>query len=113
MFRNHGRRPDQEEASMTRNRPHTVRRCLAAAAAATLAGATAAEANETIAYSYDARGRLVKVERTGSVNNNVTATYAFDKADNRTSVTITGAPDAAGVVVVPRPGGGYRLIPTG
>ncbi len=41
-------------------------------------------ATETIAYSYDAKGRLVKVVRTGTVNNNVTVDYEHDKADNRT-----------------------------
>lgn len=54
---------------------------------------TAAVANETINYSYDAKGRLVKVERSGTVNNNVTANYSHDKADNRTNVTVTGSPN--------------------
>jgi uncharacterized protein involved in exopolysaccharide biosynthesis len=49
----------------------------------------AALATETITYTYDARGRLVKVERKGSVNNNVTAEYKYDKADNRTNVNVT------------------------
>jgi hypothetical protein len=62
-------------------------------AAAALAGANAAAASETIAYSYDARGRLVKVERTGTVNNNVTTSYTLDKADNRTGKTTTGSPN--------------------
>jgi uncharacterized protein (DUF697 family) len=54
-----------------------------------LAGAAiAAMAAETITYSYDARGRLVKVVRTGSVNNNVQAEYKYDKADNRTNVNV-------------------------
>ncbi|HMG48237.1 MAG TPA: RHS repeat domain-containing protein [Allosphingosinicella sp.] len=57
-----------------------------ALAIAVLAGA--AIASETITYSYDARGRLVKVVRTGSVNNNVSATYSYDKADNRTNVNV-------------------------
>ena len=47
---------------------------------------------ETITYRYDARGRLVKVERSGSVNNNVTVNYSYDKADNRTNKTVSGAP---------------------
>lgn len=51
-------------------------------------GAVAAWASETITYSYDARGRLVKVERAGTVNNNVSATYTYDKADNRTNVNV-------------------------
>jgi hypothetical protein len=55
----------------------------------------AAQAAETITYTYDAKGRLVKVERTGSVNNNVKAEYGHDKADNRTNVTVTGSPNAS------------------
>ena len=52
------------------------------------AGAAVAYASETITYKYDARGRLVKVERSGSVNNNVSANYSYDKADNRTNVNV-------------------------
>lgn len=52
---------------------------------------TAALASETIAYSYDARGRLVKVVRSGTVNNGVTTTYTIDRADNRTNKTTTGS----------------------
>lgn len=55
----------------------------------------AAIAAETITYTYDAKGRLVKVERSGSVNNNVKAEYTHDKADNRTNVTVTGSPNAS------------------
>lgn len=50
--------------------------------------AAAAIAGETITYTYDARGRLVKVERSGGVNNNVSANYSYDKADNRTNVNV-------------------------
>lgn len=63
-----------------------------AAAAAVAAVPAPAIAAETIAYTYDARGRLVKVERSGTVNNNFVTHYAFDKADNRTGKTTTGAP---------------------
>jgi len=59
--------------------------CLGAAAAAT----------ETITYTYDAKGRLVKVERSGTVNNGVVAQYTHDKADNRANVTVTGSPNAS------------------
>jgi len=48
--------------------------------------------NETVNYSYDELGRLVKVESSGSVNNNVISNYAYDKAGNRTNVKVTGAP---------------------
>ena len=57
-------------------------------AAAASAAATAAYATETIIYTYDARGRLVKVERTGTVNAKVRAEYKYDKADNRTDVNV-------------------------
>ena len=52
-----------------------------------------ATAAETITYTYDAKGRLVKVVRTGTVNNNVTAEYTHDKADNRTRLKVTNSPN--------------------
>lgn len=62
-----------------------------------LAGVTVAAipalayAAETVTYTYDAKGRLVKVERSGAVNNGVKAEYAHDKANNRTNVTVSGS----------------------
>ena len=50
---------------------------------------TTASAAETITYAYDARGRLIKVVHTGTVNNNTQTCYKLDKADNRTSVQTT------------------------
>ena len=52
-----------------------------------------AGASETITYSYDARGRLVKVVRSGTVNNGVSACYSYDKADNRSNVTVATSSD--------------------
>lgn len=52
----------------------------------------AAHSAETITYTYDAKGRLVKVEHSGTVNDDVTVEYTHDKADNRTNVETTGAP---------------------
>jgi hypothetical protein len=57
-------------------------------AAAALAVTAAAVASETVTYTYDARGRLVKVERSGTVNNGVKAEYVYDKGDNRTNVNV-------------------------
>lgn len=54
---------------------------------------TEVNAAETITYSYDAKGRLVKVVRTGTVNNNVTVEYTHDKADNRTRLKTTNSPN--------------------
>jgi hypothetical protein len=51
----------------------------------------AAQATETVTYTYDAKGRLVKVVHTGTANNNLTTTYSHDKADNRANVKTSGA----------------------
>jgi YD repeat-containing protein len=69
--------------------------------------ASPTQAAETITYTYDAQGRMVTVTHTGTVNNNVTATYSFDAADNRTNVTIVNA--ASRVIVVPL--NGLTVIP--
>jgi hypothetical protein len=53
-----------------------------------------AVANETVNYSYDAKGRLVKVERSGTVNNGVVTNYTFDKADNRVLKNTSGSPNS-------------------
>lgn len=86
-----------------------------AVAAAFLCVAAATHASETVTYSYDARGRLVKVEHSGTVNEGVTTQYGFDKADNRTEVTATGA-GAVGVADFsfedPAQGTGWAMNPT-
>lgn len=43
-------------------------------------------------YGYVVHGRLVRVEHSGTVNNNVVSNYSYDRADNRVTVNITGAP---------------------
>ena len=53
---------------------------------------TTAHATETVNYTYDARGRVVGVAHSGTVNNGVATAYTSDNADNRTQVTTTGAP---------------------
>jgi hypothetical protein len=83
-----------------------MRRIFLIAAALAPAPALAAE---TITYSYDARGRLVQVARSGSVNSGVVTTYAFDRADNRTTRQVSGAPAANRIVAVPL--NGFTVIP--
>lgn len=61
--------------------------------AAALRLGSGAYAAETINYSYDARGRLIQVSRSGTVNNNVVTNYSYDKAENRTNKTTTGSPN--------------------
>ena len=74
---------------------------------------SAASAQDTVTYSYDALGRLTTASHTGAVNNGMTQTYTHDNADNRASVTVTGAPNASGqvapVIVVPLKG--LTIIP--
>lgn len=64
-------------------------------AAATLLflSVSAVQAAETITYTYDAKGRLVKVVHSGSVNNGLQTTYTHDKVDNRKNTTTTGSPN--------------------
>ena len=50
-------------------------------------------ASETITYKYDAKGRLIKVVHTGTVNNNLTTDYTHDKANNRKTKVTTGSPN--------------------
>ncbi|ATY31535.1 hypothetical protein CVN68_05715 [Sphingomonas psychrotolerans] len=71
-------------------------RCLLlASTCAALAAASSAAASETFTYTYDAKGRLIKVERSGTVNNGVKAEYTHDRADNRRNVKVTGSPNPA------------------
>lgn len=69
---------------------------IAAGTAVAVAGIAAltgtAGASETINYSYDAKGRLILVTHSGTVNNGVVANYTLDHADNRKNIKVTGAP---------------------
>lgn len=67
---------------------------LSAGTAIALAFSSPAQTAETITYKYDAKGRLVEVKRSGTINSNVNTTYQHDKADNRKNVTTTGSPNS-------------------
>jgi len=47
-------------------------------------------ASETQTFTYDEHGRLIEVERSGTVNDNVDTVYEYDDADNRTNEETTG-----------------------
>lgn len=67
-------------------------KALCATMVVALLAPSSAYSAETVTYTYDAKGRLVKVEHSGAVNNGVKSEYTHDKADNRTKVKVTGAP---------------------
>lgn len=58
--------------------------------AGTVAVLSPASAHETKTYKYDARGRLVEVKSTGTVNDDTKTAYEHDKANNRKKKTKTG-----------------------
>lgn len=64
------------------------------AAATALIAAAPAMAGETITYTYDAKGRVVKVEHAGTVNNNLKVEYTLDKVENRKNKKVTGSPNS-------------------
>jgi hypothetical protein len=65
--------------------------------------ATAAVASETVTYSYDALGRLVATSSSGTVNNGLATTIAYDPAGNRSCYTVAGAATGTGGSCTPPP----------
>ncbi len=45
---------------------------------------------------HDAKGRVTKVVRSGGPSNGSNTAYAYDPADNRTNITVTGSPNGSG-----------------
>jgi YD repeat-containing protein len=85
-------REERNGAPSACQRKKTAYRLLAAAGLAFVLTGIALAA-ETISYTYDARGRVKSVTRTGTVNNNVQTSYQYDKANNRKNTTTTGSPN--------------------
>jgi YD repeat-containing protein len=79
----------------TKVRAASVRAVAAFMASTLLIVSQVATASETLSYSYDALGRLVKVARSGTVNNGASECYTYDKAGNRSNVTVATAADCA------------------
>jgi hypothetical protein len=77
---------------MSRKRASVFTRLFTAVASASLIAAPVV-AGETLTYGYDALGRLIKVSRSGTVNNNASECYAYDAASNRSNVTTSIASD--------------------
>jgi len=96
------------EVIVSRRRHSMLAAATAFIAVASTAPASASQTN----YTYDALGRLVRVEQTGVAASAYDSRYTFDAAGNRTTHVVSGAANNApsGVVVVPYVGG-YRIIP--
>ena len=52
---------------------------------------SSANASEIVTYTYDAKGRLVRVQHRGGPTSGVDKQYNYDKADNRQEVAVSGA----------------------
>lgn len=77
-------------------------------------------AQEVTTYSYDAKGRVTSVVRSGGPVSGATTSYAFDKADNRVTVAVTSSPNGSGngsngsapaTKYIVTPLNGYTIIP--
>jgi hypothetical protein len=76
---------------MFHGRSAGFRHFLTASAIVTASFSAPAAASETIQYVYDARGRLVEVERVQPTTT-VKTKYTYDRADNRTKKEVTTTP---------------------
>lgn len=56
-------------------------------------------AAETISYSYDALGRLVRSEISGGSRHGVVQSYEFDSAGNRLQYQVTGAANRSAITL--------------
>jgi len=76
---------------------------------------TAASGQETIKHTYDALGRLTNSTVTGGPVNGTSTTIGYDKAGNRSSYVVGGAPtstppsNSRRVIVLPL--NGFVVIP--
>jgi YD repeat-containing protein len=84
-------------------------------ACSVLALASAADAGETVSYSYDALGRLTAATSSGTVNDGVATSLAYDPAGNRSAYTVSGVNSpsvAGGGFETPDAGNSYLYRPT-
>lgn len=85
-----------------------------------LAMAGVAQANQPKTYTYDALGRLVKVEKENQQAQPIVTDIEYDDAGNRKRYAVTGAPDQppnggdgseGGRIFIVIPLNGYTVIP--
>lgn len=68
-----------------------------------LATANPASANETVIYTYDALGRLVAAQHSGTVNNGRAQSLCYDAAGNRNIYQESGSGSLANCPTAPPP----------
>ncbi len=95
-----------------RKQPPSFKKLLYLPLAASLvlgAAISPASASETVTYTYDELGRLIRTSQTGTVNNGVVTDIDYDAAGNRTDYDVTGSNGSGtddGVTGSPGSGGG-------
>ncbi len=79
----------------------------------TIVNATSVRAAEGAKYTYDALGRLTKIDQTSGPASGTNSTFTYDPAGNRSSAVVSGATfsgaASGGVIVIPL--NGYIVIP--
>lgn len=68
---------------------------------------SAANASEIVVYTYDAKGRLIRVQHTGGPAASLDTQYQYDLADNRTQVVVAIGSGAGGGTGPGGPGGPF------
>ena len=78
---------------------------------------TVSHAAETVTYSSDALGRLIRTQRSGGPANGVDAQTSYDRAGNRAGVVVANAPTntppppPGNIRVIVLPLNGFTIIP--
>lgn len=99
--------PDQSDYNVRKSRSFICRLNVTVLLALFATGP--ALASETVVYTYDELGRLVRTSQTGSVNNGVVTDIDYDAAGNRTDYDVAGSNGSGtdgGVTGSPGSGGG-------
>lgn len=89
-----------------------LRKTIAMIALSSMFSSTHALSQETVTYSYDAKGRVTNVTRSGGPANGVATTFQYDAADNRQNVTVTGSGAGTSVDGATVPGAAFSFTTT-
>ena len=85
---------------------------LKGAAICAIIHSNAARASETVAYIYDAQGRMIEANHSATgPNANLDIQYQYDLAGNRTVHAVTGSSNTGQQVIVTPMGGSFDITP--